>query len=137
MIVLDTNVLSEATKAAPDQRVQAWFAANQDLLWLPSVALAELRGGAALMVGGKRRDALEEQFDAIEHTYSERLLDFDAPSSRYYALVLESAKKAGKPISTADAMIAAIARQHGMSVATRDLGDFAGADVPLINPWDA
>lgn len=136
-MVLDTNVLSEATKAAPDPRVQTWFASNQSDLWLPSVALAELRGGAALMDRGKRRDALEQQFDAIENAFSDRLLGFDAATSRCYALVLESAKKAGKPILTADAMIAAIARQHGMSVATRDLRDFAGAGVPLVNPWEA
>ena len=137
MIVLDTNVLSEGTKAAPDTKVRSWIAANADQLWLPAVVLAELRGGAAMMPPGKRRDALQAQFDDFEMNYADRLLSFDAKSSRRYAQVLESAKKAGKPIATADAMIAAIALQHGMSVATRDLGDFAGAGVALINPWKA
>ena len=137
MIVLDTNVLSEGTKAAPDRNVRAWVAANAEQLWLPAVVLAELRGGAAMMAPGKRRDALEAQFDDFEMSYAERLLAFDAASSRRYAQVLASAMKAGKPIATADAMIAAIALQHGMSVATRDLGDFAGAGVALINPWTA
>ena len=137
MIVLDTNVLSEGTKSSPDPKVRAWVAAYADQLWLPTVVLAELRAGAAMMVPGRRRDALEAQFDNFEMDYAERVLAFDASSSRRYAQVLESAKRAGKPIATADAMIAAIALQHGMSVATRDLGDFAGAGVALINPWTA
>jgi predicted nucleic acid-binding protein len=136
MIALDTNVLSEATKREPDGRGTAWFSANQNMLWLPTVTLAELRAGAAMLDRGKRRTALEHQFDAIESVYSDRLLSFDAACAACYARVLESAKRSGKPILTADAMIAATALRNGMAVATRDTGDFAGAGVELVNPWE-
>jgi toxin FitB len=137
MIVVDTNVWSEATKAEPSPIVRQWARQNESKLWLTSVVLAELRAGAAMMPIGKRRSALETQFDALAQDYEDRLLLFDAQTSAFYAQVLESAKKAGKPIKTADAMIAAAALQHGMVLATRDLGDFAGAGVKLLNPWDS
>jgi toxin FitB len=137
MIVVDTNVWSEATKAEPSPIVREWARRNESKLWLTSVVLAELRAGAAMMPIGKRRSALETQFDALAQDYEDRLLLFDAQTSAFYAQVLESAKKAGKPIKTADAMIAAAALQHGMVLATRDLGDFAGAGVKLLNPWDS
>ena len=137
MIVVDTNVWSEATKRQPSDAVRAWAAQNADRLWLSSIVLAELRAGAAMLDPGKRRAQLEAEFDALERQYADRLLSFDPRSALFYAQVLESAKRHGKPISTADAMIAATALQHGMSVATRDLADFAGAEVELINPWEA
>ena len=137
MIVVDTNVWSEATKVAPNPVVRQWALENQSQLWLTSVVLAELRAGAAMMPQGKRRAALEDQFDSLATAYEDRMLIFDAATAACYARVLESAKNAGKPIATADAMIAAAALQHGMAVATRDLSDFAGAGVKLINPWQA
>jgi hypothetical protein len=137
MIVVDTNVWSEATKIEPNPVVRAWAQRHQHQLWLTSVVLAELRAGAAMLPHGKRRAALEHQFDSLATDFEDRMLPFDAATSALYARVLETAKNAGKPIATADAMIAATALQHGMAVATRDLGDFAGAGVKLINPWDA
>jgi toxin FitB len=137
MIVVDTNVWSEATKAEPSPVVREWARKNERKLWLTSIVLAELRAGAAMLPQGKRRAALEEQFDELAADYEDRTLMFDSQTSAFYAQVLESAKTAGKPIATADAMIAAAALQHGMSVATRDLGDFAGAGVKLINPWES
>jgi predicted nucleic acid-binding protein len=64
-------------------------------------------------------------------------LPFGEAETRFYAAVLVSAKKAGKPVMSADAMIAATAHAHGMAVATRDLAGFAGAGISLINPWEA
>ena len=135
MIVVDTNVWSEGTKREPNPVVRAWARQHQDALWLSAVVLAELRAGAALLPTGRRRRALEDLFDALETLYGDRLLPFDAATARHYGLVLEAARQRGRPISTADAMIAATALQHGAAVATRNTGDFAGAPVQLINPW--
>jgi hypothetical protein len=135
MILVDTNVWSEATKRDPSPAVLTWARQNSENLWLSTVVLAELRGGTAHMPKGARRSALEAQFDGWEVDHAARLLPFDLSTARYYARVLERAKDAGKPIQTADAMIAATALQHGMKVATRNVNDFAGAGVELINPW--
>jgi toxin FitB len=137
MILVDTNVWSEATKREPSPIVRAWADRHRDALWLSAVVLAELRGGTAQLPAGQRRRSLEEQFDALERDHADRLLRFDQHTARRYAQVLESARRSGKPIATADAMIAATALQHGLSVATRDLNDFAGAEVELVNPWQA
>ncbi len=136
-MIVDTNVWSEATKPAPDPRVRAWASKHNDKFWLSAVVLAELRAGAAILPQGKRRSAFERQIEALAQEYADRVLPFDEPASRQYAAVLENAKRLGRPIATADAMIAATARAHGMRVATRDLDDFAGAGIELINPWTA
>jgi len=137
MIVVDTNIWSELAKLRPDKRVVDWEASQSPRLWMSTIALAEWRGGAALMPIGRNRDALAAIIEAVATRYSDRVLAFDGECARWYGIVLADARMAGKPILTADAMIAATARAHGMRVATRDLNDFAGAGVELINPWTA
>ncbi len=137
MILVDTNVWSEATRAAPHPAVQAWAMANAREVWLSAVVLAELRGGAAIMPAGKRRAALTELIDAIASEHEDRLLPFGEAETRSYGVVLAAARAAGKPIMAADAMIAATAHAHGMAIATRDVADFAGTGVSLINPWES
>ena len=136
MIVVDTNVWSELARLQPNERVRGWEAEHSAELWMSAIVIAEFRAGAKLMPPGRNRQALEELIEAIVTGYADRILVFDEACSRLYGDVLASAKAAGKPIQTADAMIAATARTHGMSVATRNLNDFAGAKVPLINPWE-
>ena len=135
MIVVDTNVWSELAKLEPNTRVVDWELASASRLRMSTVALAEWRAGAALMPFGRNRDALSAIIEAVVDRYADRVLPFDAECSRWYGLVLADARASGKPIATADAMIAATARAHGMIVATRDLNDFAGAGVDLIDPW--
>jgi toxin FitB len=137
MIAVDTNVWSELTRAEPDRNVIAWEVGNMHLLWMPTVALAEFRARAALLPSGRRRDAVGALIEAVVDRYVDRLLDFDEKASRWFGVVVADARASGKPISTADAMIAATARANGMHIATRDLCDFAGAGVELIDPWTA
>jgi toxin FitB len=136
MIVVDTNVWSELTKAAPSETVRRWEAENAENLWLATIVLAELRGGIALMPEGRKRSDLASQTDRIVEIFADRILPFDAVASQAYGRVLLSARQAGRPIMTADAMIAATALANGMRVATRNMNDFAGAGVELVNPWN-
>jgi toxin FitB len=137
MIVVDTNVWSELAKLEPARRVIEWEAQFAPQLRMPTIALAEWRAGASLMPEGRNRDALSAIIKAVTDRYADRLLIFDADCARWYGTVLADARTAGRPIATADAMIAATARSHGMAVATRNLSDFAGAGVELIDPWTA
>lgn len=137
MIIVDTNVWSEIAKPEPAKAVLDWEAAQSPWLWLSTVVLAEWRAGAALMPPGNAREVLTRIIETVALAYQDRLLPFDEPCSRFYGLVLADARAAGKPIQTADAMIAATARAHGMKVATRNANDFAGAGVELIDPWNA
>lgn len=135
MIVLDTNVVSELMRPAPDPGVVAWVAA-QGTLWLTAVSEAELRLGVALMPSGARAAAVGAAVAAmLAEDFAGRILPFDGAAARAYAAICAERRAAGRPIAAFDAMIAGIARSAGATVATRNLRDFEGCGVALINPW--
>jgi len=138
MIVLDTNVVSEMMKERPDPKVLRWLDGQiVDQMYLTAINLAELLIGMELMPSGRRRQALETTLSQILGQYfPDRILPFDEPAARTYSLLLSHARGAGRPISVADGQIAAIAKLHGFTVATRDTGPFAAAGVAFVNPWE-
>lgn len=139
MIILDTNVVSEPMRPEPDPRVLAWLA-GQDAgaLFVTAVTEAELRTGLAIMPEGRRREALGAALEAmLAEDFAGRVLPFEAgAAARAYAVIHATRRSLGRPIAMADAMIAAIARARGMQVATRNVDDFKGTGVEVINPWD-
>jgi toxin FitB len=139
MIILDTNVISELLRPAPEPAVEAWLGAQDGLgIFLTSVSEAELRYGVAVMAAGKRRDLLEQAIDRIlRDDMAGRILPFDSAAAHAYAIIAATRRSAGKPISQADCQIAAIARVHNAPVATRNTPDFEGCGIDLINPWAA
>jgi predicted nucleic acid-binding protein len=137
MIVLDTNVLSEALKPAPDRNLGAWLAAQTAAsLFATAVSQAEMLYGVALLTPGRRRDVLRSVIDHIfESDFAGRVLSFDSAAARAFAIIATARRRAGQPMGPFDAQIAAIALSRNASVATRDVGDFAGCGVPIIDPW--
>jgi hypothetical protein len=137
MIVLDTNVLSETLRPAPDPRVLAWFAAQRRAsLFTTTITQAEILYGLGLLADGARRRALSSAIDAIfKEDFSGRLLTFDRDAAEVYAQIAVARKGAGLPISSFDAMIVAVARSTGATLATRNVKDFAECGVALIDPW--
>ena len=137
MIVLDTNVVSELTRARPEPRVLAWLD-RQDIhsLFVTVVTEAEIRTSIALLLTGWRRDGLAAAADrTFDELFSSRVLPFDAAAARAYAEIAASRRDARCPISQADCQIAAIARSRGMAVATRDVEGLSGCGIEVINPW--
>ncbi len=139
MILLDTNVISELLRPAPAPRVEAWLGAqNGSDVHLSAVSEAELRLGVALLPAGSRRAALAGAMDAIlDEDFRGRILPFDSAAARAYATIVAERRSEGRPIGQFDAQIAAIARAHGATVATRNVRDFEGCGVDLIDPWQA
>lgn len=139
MILLDTNVVSEPLRQAPDARVIAWIDAQAlDTLFLSAITVAELRAGVALLPAGKRRAALLTSLETrVLPLFSGRVLPFDMGCTQSYADLMARARASGLGIATADATIAAIAAANGLTVATRDTGPFEAAGVAVINPWQA
>ena len=139
MIVLDTNVVSELMKAAPDPRVRAWVAAQPATsLYTTSITQAEILHGVALLPSGRRRLALEAAAQAMfRDDFGGRVLAFGSDAAEPYARVAADRRRAGRPISQFDAQIAAIARASGAAIATRDTDDYEGCGVKLIDPWRA
>jgi hypothetical protein len=139
MILLDTNVLSELMKAAPNQGVVAWIAARPAAtLYTTSITQAEILHGVMLLPSGKRRSAFEAAAEAMfRDDFAGRILPFGSDAAPLYAQIAVARRKAGRPISHFDAQIAAIARLTGATVATRNVMDFEGCGVKVVDPWGA
>jgi predicted nucleic acid-binding protein len=136
MIVLDTNVVSEAMKAEADPAVRAWLDEQvAETLYLSSVTLAELLFGIGSMPSGRRKDALAQTLDGLLELFGDRVLPFDADAAKHYADLAVTARGAGKGFPTPDGYIAAIANAQGFTVATRDVAPFHAAGLRVINPW--
>lgn len=137
MILLDTNVISEAMKPAPDDTVRAWLDEQAaETLYLSSVTIAELLFGIGALPTGKRKDRLTEALDGVMELFADRFLPFDVAAARRYADLAVKARTAGKGFPTPDGYIAAIAASRGFTVATRDTSAFDAAGVAVINPWN-
>jgi toxin FitB len=137
MIILDTNVISELTRPAPDTGVIAWLdSLPADEAAITAITAAELRYGVRRMPDGHRKSELSEAVNAlINADFRNRVEPFDVLAADQYADVVTRREQAGQPISISDAQIAAICRVLSATLATRNTADFIGAGVDLINPW--
>lgn len=138
MFLIDTNVISELMRATPAPSVLNWFSTQDpSTLFLSAVTEAELRTGIAILPAGQRREGLRAALDAtIAEDFEGRILPFDSDAAKTYAEIAAARRASGRPIADADCQIAAIARSMGAMVATRNIEDFDGCGVPVINPWD-
>jgi predicted nucleic acid-binding protein len=137
MFVLDTNILSAMMRLQLEPQVATWIAAHPaDLLFTTSLSQAEILSGLAIMAEGRRRSDLETAARAMFlEEFDGRVLPFDTKAAIVYADIFAARRRAGRPAATLDLMIAAVARSHDASVATRDTGGFEGCSLALINPW--
>ena len=137
MIVLDTNVLSELLRAAPAPTVLRWAASEPlETLFTTTVTQAEMLYGVKLLPAGQRRQRLEEAVMALFHVdFVERVLPFDGEAAIAYGRIAAERKQGGRPISQFDAQIAAIAQTRGGRLATRNVADFQGCGLRVIDPW--
>ncbi|MEZ5608247.1 MAG: type II toxin-antitoxin system VapC family toxin [Burkholderiaceae bacterium] len=136
--LLDTNVLSELMRESPAPEVLGWFAGQTaSQLHTSAITKAEILAGIAVLPAGKRRDALARAGQQVfKDDFRGRCIEFGSDSAEHYALVRAQRKRAGKPIHTEDAQIAAIALAAQLQLVTRNTKDFDGIDgLELINPW--
>ena len=136
MILVDTNVWSEAFRPRPDPNVEGWARRNSDALRLSTVVLGELLSGVAMMPAGQKRDALEAGYVDLIESYADRIVSFDLAAARRYADVLAFQIAEGRDPGTADTQIAATALANGFALATRNTKHFAGLGLKLIDPWN-
>jgi predicted nucleic acid-binding protein len=139
VILLDTNVISEPWKPAPNARVVAWIDAQAiETLYVAAVTVAELRLGIAAMPAGRRRDTFAQRLEQeVLPLFGGRILPFDLDASKAYADLMVNARDAGRAIGKADGFIAATAAAKGFMVASRDTGPFEAAGLTIVNPWEA
>ena len=137
MIILDTNVVSEFMTSPPPAEVLEWLNAQDPVsLFLTSISVAEICFGLHAMPQGRRRRLLEDRFERfIATAFSSRLLHFDEAAARVFGEIKAYRRNIGRPLSDFDGQIAAIARVHRFSIATRNLADFEDCLVDLIDPF--
>jgi len=139
MTILDTNVLSELMRPKPSVRVVAWIAKQPTIeLFTTAITEAEIFYGIQLLTKGKRQEELLAAAEAMfAEDFAGRIFGFEGDAARAFAQIAARRRTLGRPISHADAQIASIARVHGAKLATRNLTDFEGCGVEIVDPWDS
>jgi toxin FitB len=137
MILLDTNVLSELMRPAPSAAVESWIGRQPVAsIFISAITEAELRYGVALLSEGRRQVQLLAKIEAmLAEDFAGRILPFDSPAASAYADIAVTRRRSGRPISQADAQIAAIASSRGASLATRNKDDFVDCGIDVVDPW--
>jgi predicted nucleic acid-binding protein len=137
MVLLDTNVLSELMRHEPHPAVIAWAdQLDPEAVGITTMNEAEILHGLARLPEGRRLRSLEERWEQlVPSLFAGRVFSFDRSAAHWYAQLLHQRSAIGRPMATADAVIAATTLALGATLATRNSADFAGVGLPLINPW--
>lgn len=136
-LLLDTNVLSEVTKPRPEGRVLEWLnGLDEDRSFISVVSIAEIRRGVALMDNGRKRDALDEWLASdLPQRFEHRVIPVEERVALAWGDLMGDAKRNGRGMSSMDGLIAATAIAHDLTLATRNIKDFEGFGIDLIDPW--
>lgn len=138
MIILDTNVLSELMRRAPNTNVIAWLDRQPRIsVWTTSVTVFEIRVGLSIMPHGKRRLALMQSFEVLLETIGRRIVSFDTAAAGHASELMASRRVKGRTVEVRNTMIAGIALAQHAALATRNTAHFEEVSVPLVNPWSA
>jgi toxin FitB len=136
LIVLDTNVLSEPMRSQPDTRVGAWMRSEVFVdARVTAVSVGELLTGIGMLPEGQRRSGLLAEVGNALAAFGDQILAYDDAAARIYAQLQEARRRAGRPLSVEDGMIAAICVRERAALATRNTNDFEGLGLTLIDPW--
>lgn len=137
MIVLDTNLVSELLRPVPDPDVVEWLrGVPHGSRRITVITVGELLQGVFALPEGRRRDELHEGLEGVLLTFRGKVLEADTRTAPYFADIRASRTRQGRPMSFMDAWIAAICRRHDVPLATRNVKDFEGAGIAVVNPWE-
>jgi toxin FitB len=138
MIILDTNVVSELMRPEPAPQVASWVRErDRRELRTTTITLAEVRYGIARLPDGRRKQVLLAAADDIFTAFEDQVLPIDTAAAENYAVIASSRERAGKPITSFDALISAVCRSKGAALATRNVSDFEGTGIEIMDPWGA
>jgi predicted nucleic acid-binding protein len=136
VIILDTNVVSELMRPEPAAQVANWVRdRDRRELRTTAITVAEVRYGIARLPDGRRKQVLLAAADEVFSAFEDQVLPVDTAAAEHYAAIASSRERAGKPIAGFDALIAAVCRCQGATLATRNVSDFDGTGIEIINPW--
>jgi predicted nucleic acid-binding protein len=136
IVVFDTNVASELMKTKQDEAVRRWYETRRPKgLYTTAITVAEIRRGIGRLPAGRRKERMSEAVVEIFTDCVDGILPFDAYAAAMYAEIVVERERSGRPIGSADAMIAAICRLVDATLVTRNTRDFAETGINLVNPW--
>jgi len=138
MIVLDTNVISEAMRPEANPAVRTWLNEQvAETLYLTSVTLAEMLLGIAVLPAGRRGNAVARTLDGLLELFGDRVLPFDTDAARHYTALAVAARNAGRGFPAPDGYISAIAASRGFIVASRDTSPYEAGGLRVVDPWQS
>lgn len=132
--LLDTNVISEVVRDLPNPGVTRFLAHNSDL-WIPTMAIHELEFGLQLLAQGQRQSALREAISRFVDAYADRILPICRESAKWAAILRAQAKRTGRVLDLADALVAGAAMTNNLTLATRNIRHFDNLAIGAISPW--
>lgn len=132
--LLDTNVVSELTRASPDAGVVS-FLSERDDLWLSTIVLHELEYGVRCLSPGNRRDLLFRAINSLVASFQDQILPVDRKEAEWAARLRADARRSGRVLHLADSLIAGTARANELALATRNVSDFEAIEIEIVNPW--
>ena len=135
--LLDTNVVSEWVKPRPEPRVAAWLAeADEDQVFLSVVTIGEIRHGIERLAAGRRRERLDEWLrEELPQRFEGRVLPIDAAIANAWGTIVARRGRTGRPIGAMDALVAATAEVHALTLVTRNAADFTASVATVFDPW--
>ena len=136
--LLDTNVVSEYSRVSPpDIRVKRWVdAQDEEALYLSVLTFGEIRKGTALLPAGEKRTYLERWVDIdLPARFASRLLPINSQIAELWGVMAAEAQLKGIAMPIIDGLIAATAKHHELTIATRNEKDFRMWGIPVVNPW--
>jgi toxin FitB len=138
--LLDTNVLSEFNRRGePDRRVKQWLeAADTNSLYASVLTFGEIRFGVELLPSSERRTRLQQWLERdLPEWFEGRILTVDRSIGDRWESLRAQAQMKGRPVSIVDGLLAATAVEHGLTIVSRNVSDFAAVGLAVINPWEA
>lgn len=138
MLIIDTNVVSEMMRPEPSRRVIGWLSRQTASdVHMTALTVAEISYGLETMPNGRRQRDLDARFrQVLESGFSGRILAFDAATGLVYGKIMAARRDEGRPMSVVDGQIAAIAKVNAAVLATRNVTDYVGCDIALVNPFE-
>jgi predicted nucleic acid-binding protein len=133
--LLDTNVLSESVRPAPNAQVVGWMVDNAAQLYTSAFSIAEIHFGIELLQQSRKKTRLSQWLGDLQEVMVGRILRFDTQVALVWGSLQARLQRTGSKMQTEDSYIAAIALHHGLTVATGNTRDFDRVDVQVFNPF--
>ena len=134
MFLVDTNILSESTKAAPNPRIISWIEANESSLRISTVSLGEIHYGIELLAGGRKQSILRKWLRVLRARYAGSILPVDDLVALRWGELRAAEEKRGQKMPVVDSLLAATALQHDLTLVTGNTKDFQAPGLKLLNP---